>query len=83
MDQDHRNIPSQCHERQKGKGHGKHMILMFLCCLVPIIILLILPKTGILSKFSWLVPLLCPVLMIGMMIPMMINHKDKKDDVND
>lgn len=78
MNQDPQNTTPQCHEHQKGKGHGKHMILMILCCLVPIIILLIGPKTGIFTKFSWLVPLLCPVLMIGMMLPMMFKHKDKE-----
>ncbi len=76
MNQDQQNTTPQCREHQKGKGHGKHMIFMILgCLLMPIIVLIVIPKLSVSANLSWL-GLLCPVMMVVMMIPMMYKHKD-------
>lgn len=78
MNQDQQSTTPQCHEQHKGKGHGKHLILMILCCLLmPVIVLFAIPKLGISANLSWL-GLLCPIMMVVMMIPMLFEHKDKK-----
>lgn len=80
-----------CHgsknENKNGhNGHGKHMLLMALGCLVPIALLLILPffnvdspiLTGILP---FAIFLLCPLMHVFMMVFMF--RKDKKDSSQD
>lgn len=68
----------------KSKGHGKHMLLMVLCCAIPLVLLLLLPALRIESKliksilpFSMLI--ICPLMHGLMMIPMLIK-KDKNSD---
>lgn len=80
-----------CHGSKDGnkngrKGHGKHMLLMALGCLVPIMLLLMLPSfkvenpilTGILP---FAIFLLCPLMHIFMMAFMF--RKDKKDSIEE
>lgn len=56
-------------------GHGKHMILMLLCCLIPIGLIAAARYFNIsgngLGKYSNLLFLLCPLMHIFMMKGMM------------
>jgi Protein of unknown function (DUF2933) len=59
-----------------SNGMGKHMLLMLICCLVPIALILAVSALGIsLGPLSGLLPyalvLLCPLMMIFMMRGMM------------
>ena len=55
-----------------------HMLLMILCCLIPITAIVILRLVGIQSSFlSFAVVLICPVSMVMMMLFM-----HKKSDGN-
>ena len=68
------------HQNRKGKSHG---ILMLLCCLVPILVVLILPRLGFeLGPIGRLAPyamfLICPIMHIGMMRA--ISKGNKKGD---
>ena len=66
-------------EKKQG-GHLGHMLMMVLCCGLPILILGLVPFivqfNPALGKFlgasSWL---LCPLLMVPMMFMMMGSHK--------
>jgi hypothetical protein len=77
----HGNNDRNSGEGKRGhKGHGMHMLLMALCCALPILLIWILPALNISSKtLSGILPfaavLLCPLMHI-MMIPAMM-HKDK------
>lgn len=74
-----------CHNNNDGnnkKGFLKHGLMMGLCCLLPTILLALLPLLG--SKalaLSSLSSLLCPIMMIGMMFMMIRSHK-KGDNNN-
>ncbi len=67
------------------KGHGKHMLLMVLCCAIPAVLLILLPflrinTLALRSILSFGMLLLCPLMHV-MMIPMMFRKdKDKKND---
>ncbi len=64
---------------QKNKGMVKHGLLMFLCCLSPILLLAGLPLFGIKgAALSSLAFLLCPIMHIGMMFMMRKSH-NKED----
>ncbi|MCC5911737.1 MAG: DUF2933 domain-containing protein [Clostridiaceae bacterium] len=63
----------------KGKNHG---LLMLLCCLVPLVAILLLPRLGLeVGPIGRLAPyaifLICPLMHIGMMAFM---FKGKKND---
>lgn len=62
------------------KGHGRHMLLMILCCAIPVILLMLLPvlkinSPALKSILPFAALLLCPLMHIAM-IPMMF-RKDK------
>lgn len=65
--------------KKKG-GHGGHMLMMVLCCGLPILIVSAVPflvqfNPGLakfLGSYSWL---LCPILMVPMMFMMLGSHK--------
>lgn len=76
-DQEKQQVPS-CHGSHSGTGHNWHMVLMILCCLIPLGIVFLAPKIGIPLKFSWLASLICPIMMVGMIVLMLIPHKEKK-----
>jgi hypothetical protein len=79
MSQDQeKNTVASCHQSHSGQGHFWHMALMILCCLIPLGIVFIAPKFGVPLKFSWLVTLLCPVMMVWMMVMMCLPRKEKK-----
>ena len=83
-------------EKKEDKGvHSsmKHMLMMVLCCGIPILLIVVLPflkivnggfKIGLIS----IIPFLCPVMML-FMIPMMLKgskdgkscHRDKEKQI--
>lgn len=68
------------HQNHKGKGHG---FLMLLCCLIPLLAIVLLPRLGIqlgpIGKFApYAMFLLCPIMHIGMMLAM--SKGNKKED---
>ena len=71
-------------KKQQGhKGHGEHMLLMVLCCAIPVLLLLLLPvlkinNAALKSMLPFAFVLLCPLMHI-LMIPMMLK-KDKGND---
>jgi hypothetical protein len=74
----HENKENVVQSRHKGKKHSsmKHMLMMAMCCGLPIILLLILPflgifGTGFKASLASRIPFVCPVMMI-FMIPMML-----------
>ena len=76
---------NKVNENQKKDDHKhrpmNHMIMMLLCCGLPIILLLIVPFLGIFgTKFKFtiasIIPFLCPIMML-FMIPMVL--KSSKD----
>lgn len=69
-----------CHKNNnsKNKSHGalKHMILMVLCCGLPILLVAALPffkfaSPAIRTSLAGIAPFICPLMMI-FMLPMMI-----------
>lgn len=63
------------------KGHGRHMLLMILCCAIPVILLMLLPVLKINSPalesiLPFAVLLLCPLMHIAMIHIML--RKDKR-----
>lgn len=54
----------------------KHGILMLLCCLLPIILLALVPLLGIKSNVGLLFLLICPLMYIFMMKGMKHNHDE-------
>ncbi|TCL59730.1 hypothetical protein EDC14_103823 [Hydrogenispora ethanolica] len=77
QDVDEKKIPP-CHQGRSGKDHRGHMLLMVLCCLIPLGIAFFAPAIGVSLKWSWLASLICPLLMIGMMVMMCLPKKEKK-----
>ncbi len=63
-------------EEKRGKGLGiKHGMLMILCCLLPIMLIGILPLLGLENiSWTWALFLLCPLMHIGMMFFMKDHH---------
>lgn len=72
-------------EHKKHKGiHMPHMLMMALCCGLPILLIALIPLIGRfipgISNSVYLLPLLlCPLMMIPMMIGGM---RDKKESEN-
>lgn len=73
-------------EKQKGhKGsHISHMLMMVLCCGLPVLLIALIPLIGRfipgISNSVYLIPLLlCPLMMIPMMIGGM---REKKESEN-
>lgn len=72
-------------EKQNGNKHSpmKHMLMMVVCCGLPLLLLLAVPFLGIFGTgfkltISSIIPFLCPIMML-FMIPMMLKHsKDGK-----
>lgn len=77
-------------QKQTGHKHGpmKHMLMMALCCGLPLLLLLIIPFLGILGsgfKLTLLsiIPFLCPIMMLFMIPMMMKSSKDGKSCCNE
>lgn len=78
-----KNMAQNLNEGHQGHKHGpmNHMLMMVICCGLPILLLIALPFSGIFGarfKFTLAstIPFLCPVMML-LMIPMMM--KSSKD----
>ena len=62
------------------KGKSKHTLIMFLCCLIPLVILTVLWANGVSTSYLILgAVLLCPLLHLVMMRGM---HKGSGDSGN-
>lgn len=80
-------------EENKGRHSGiGHMLMMVLCCAIPILLVASLPFLGVSPRLKIILasvaPFICPIMMF-LMIPMMFMHskKDKfhnntKDKIN-
>lgn len=69
------------HQNHKG-GHGSHMWMMLLCCGLPLLVFAALPfidrvLPGSANSIRWIVPFLCPLMMLPMMLSGM---REKHDD---
>ena len=79
-----------------GKNHNpmKHILMMAMCCGLPLVLIIILPFLGIFGTgfkvtIASIIPFICPLMMI-FMIPMMMrsskedksccSNKDQKDE---
>lgn len=81
----------KCHGNNNGNqkngqhGHGKHMLLMILCCAIPLVLLVLLPNLPIDNRaikggLSYAMLLICPLAHILMIIPMFFQkRKDKQN----
>lgn len=74
-------------DTKHANKYHKHLLMMALCCGIPVLIILLLPyisklMPGVPSALGSIVPLLCPVMMIGMMFMMSGGGKkaDKGED---
>lgn len=76
--EEEKKLVVSCHQSHSGKGHFGYMVLMILCCLIPLGIVFLAPKIGIPSNLSWLASLICPLMMVGMVVMMFIPRKEKK-----
>ncbi|OQB25276.1 MAG: hypothetical protein BWY11_00607 [Firmicutes bacterium ADurb.Bin182] len=79
----------------KNKGHASHILMMALCCGLPLLLLLVLPVVS-----SWIpgsgqfinsiIPFACPLMMI-LMLPLMLrdrkcndlSHNHSQTDIDD
>jgi len=69
-------------EKEHGHDHGtvskRHMLLMALCCILPVIVLMALfaffPETPYLGFFATII---CPLAMVLMYLPNLLNRKKK------
>ena len=69
------------HEKKENKGgHSsmKHMLMMALCCGLPILLIAVLPfvkivNAGFRVTLASIIPFICPLMML-FMIPMMLKH---------
>jgi quinol-cytochrome oxidoreductase complex cytochrome b subunit len=72
---------------KKQRGHLSHMLMMLICCGIPVIILFLVPfliKNGgsaVAKPLAFIAPFICPIMMI-FMLPMMFkgNHGRAKKD---
>lgn len=85
----HGNNKNSANEKGNGhKGHLPHMLMMALCCGIPVIIILLVPligsivSPGISKVLLGIAPFLCPLMMI-LMMPMMFKSNKDKDKNSD
>ena len=67
----------------KHNGHHKHMLMMILCCAIPVLIFVLIPfikniNPSVRNVVLVITPFICPVMMIGM-IPMMMKANKNED----
>ncbi|MCH3963564.1 MAG: hypothetical protein LKE46_04780 [Clostridium sp.] len=72
-----------CH---KNNNKTNHMLIMVICCAVPLILAAALPFLGMAPGLKTILasaaPFLCPIMMI-LMMPMMFMHSRKDKDNGD
>ena len=67
------------HESEHESHGSRHMFMMFLCCLLPIVALFALASIFPGSPYlSFLVLAICPLAMIFVMLPNMLSKKKKE-----
>ena len=67
------------HESEGGAYSKRHLLIMALCCLIPITLLIAIVYANIESPYlSFLPILLCPLLMILMHLISMLLRKTRK-----
>lgn len=68
-------VDTHKHGQKKSKMGMKHGLMMILCCMLPIVIIGLLPILGIKGlSYSWMIFLLCPLMHLGMMFFMKDHH---------
>lgn len=73
-------------EENKGRHNSiGHMLMMVLCCAIPILLVASLPFLGLSPRLKIMLasaaPFICPILMF-LMIPMMFMHSKKNKSHN-
>jgi hypothetical protein len=71
----------------KSKHHGmNHMLMMVICCALPILLVVMLPFLGFAPGLKLIIvsiaPFICPVMMV-FMIPMMFMHSKEDKSSNE
>ncbi|MTI48541.1 DUF2933 domain-containing protein [Sporosalibacterium faouarense] len=69
--------------KKKKNNHFKHMLLMMIGCLIPVILIVALSKSGVVNLSGglyWIIFLICPIMHIFMMKGMHQNHKEDCED---
>ncbi|MFT8502545.1 MAG: hypothetical protein ABF702_11525 [Lacticaseibacillus paracasei] len=82
-DSGHSNGDNQNGKKGHAGGHIGHLLMMALCCGAPLILLLVIPLLGtslpgVKAVLLFILPFICPIMMIGM-LPMMFMRR-KHDD---
>ena len=69
------NVNNEKKENKGGHSSMKHILMMVLCCGLPILLIAVLPfligNTAFRITLASIIPFLCPILML-FMIPMML-----------
>jgi len=69
----------QEHESESMTYSKKHLLIMALCCLIPIAIILVIFYTNVERAYlPFLLIFLCPLLMLLMHLPRMLPRKKNK-----
>jgi hypothetical protein len=68
--------PGRGHDCGQAPAHNHkgHLLHMGLCCVLPLLILLVLPLIGYKGILQSIAPFICPVMMLVMMPMMMRGH---------
>ncbi|MBU3160829.1 hypothetical protein KPL37_13870 [Clostridium frigoris] len=80
------NINDENKENKGGHSSIKHILMMVLCCGLPILLIAVLPflkigNTAFRITLASIIPFLCPILML-FMIPMMLKGSKKGKSCN-
>jgi len=69
------------HESEGAAYSKRHLLIMALCCLIPIAILMAIVFANIESSYlPFLIILLCPLLMLLMRLLPMFSRKSRKEE---
>ena len=70
-------------DHKAGKEHSglKHLGMMLICCLIPLMAAFLLKQMGYSGMASYLVLFLCPLMHLFMMKGMLNNERDSQSDV--
>jgi len=70
----------QEHASEGATYSGSHLLIMALCCLIPIAILIAVVSANIESAYlPFILILLCPLLMLLIHVPRMLPRKKRND----
>lgn len=66
-----------CNKKAKNPNGLRHGLMISACCLIPVMIILLLPLLGIKGiSLGSLAFIICPLLHVGMMLFLMRSRKD-------